>query len=76
MHKLALRSSLVAVSRGYVSKTSHMKRAYYSRNIPDFLTDDPDTILGQLARESRPRARRSCHDVYADFLNSPLTSQA
>jgi hypothetical protein len=38
--------------------------------------NDTSPLLTELARESRPRARRSCPDVYADFLNSPLTSKA
>ena len=64
VNKLRSRSSLVAVSRGCVSRISHMKRAYYSRNIPDFLTDDPDTILGQLARQSEFAVEQSQRDAW------------
>lgn len=45
-----------------------MKRAYYSRNVADCLTDDPDMILGQLARQSEFGVEQSQRDAWLEQI--------
>jgi len=48
---------------GYRLKLIQMKRAYYSNNVAEFLDDDPDSILGQLVRESHFAVEQSQRDA-------------
>ena len=45
-----------------------MKRAYYSKSVADFLTDDPDTILGHLTRHSEFGVEQSQRDAWLEQI--------
>ena len=52
-----------------------MQRAYYSSTIENFLADEPDSVLGQLVRQSEFAVEQSQHDAWLaqiDHLKSVL----
>ncbi len=53
-----------------------MKRAYYSNNVTDFLSDDPDSILGQLVRESHFAVEQSQRDAWLEQISGLKQSLA
>ena len=56
-----------------------MNRAYYSKSIADFLADDPDLILGQLARQSEfavEQSQRNAWVAQIEGLKQVLTEHS